>query len=183
MAVCALKRLRHQTDEEGPFQSWITSHMFDETKLWYIVRGKGYRNLSTLAYHSQVTWEDRLGIHDEDIIRPPKAMRRYSAAGQWAILDEDPIAGVRVRLDQAPAAKFYGTLTATDSHNVNHLTLKHLRDALPPDHVLLPSSCMQHHTGTAATTMPTFLGLFTRVWCLAKTFGEGDFHGCLSRGR
>ena len=84
-SVRALKRLRHQTDEEGPFQFWITSHMFDETKLWYIVRGKGYRNLSTLAYHSQVTWEDRLGIHDEDIIRPPKAMRRYSAAGQWAI--------------------------------------------------------------------------------------------------
>ena len=43
----------------------------------------------------EVTWEDRLGIHDEDIIRPPKAMQWYSAAGQWAISDWDHIAGVK----------------------------------------------------------------------------------------
>ena len=87
-----LKRKRRESQEQ-PFAFWITNHVFDETKLWYSVRGQGFRKFSTLAHHSQVTWKDARGIHDEDIIRTPKAMRRYNAAVQWNILNADGILG------------------------------------------------------------------------------------------
>ena len=45
--------------------------MFDETKLWYSVRGFGFREFSTLAVHGQVTWADDAGLHDEDVFFLP----------------------------------------------------------------------------------------------------------------
>jgi hypothetical protein len=168
-------RLRQQSVEEA-FNFWITNTVFDETKLWYMVRGKGYRRFSTLAHHTQVTWEDALGIHDEDIVQTPKAMKRYTAAVQWGILDGDGVAGLRGRDAERPQARYNGTLTISDSHAVNHLTLKYARIILPPEHIMLPTFCVQHFTGSAASAVSDWLGIFTRVWCLSKTFAEGDFH-------
>ena len=144
--------------------------------LLYSVRGEGFRRFSTLAHHSQVTWKDPDGVHDEDVIRTPKAMRRYNAAVQWKILDDDHEAGIHPREGARPLARFYGTGTACDSHAVNFLTLKHLRQTLPNTHLLLPSPCIQHHTGRAAQEITDDLNIFTRVWCLSKTFAEADFH-------
>ena len=58
-----------------PLAFWITGHVFDETKLWYKVRGMGYRHFSTLAHHTQTTFKEAGQVaQDEDIIRAPKAM-------------------------------------------------------------------------------------------------------------
>ena len=62
---------------------------------------------------------------------------------------------------------------------MNILMLKHLREVSPATDVMLPSYCIQHHTGRCATDVAVDLKLFTRVWCLAKTFSEGDFHADL----
>ena len=185
-AVCAqavlagqargLKRLREQSIHEQPFRFWITSNMYDETKLWYMLKGKGFRRFSTFLGHGLVTWADGTGIHDEDIVRPPKALRRYSAAAQWQALEEDKAAGVFPRPEEAPRAKYYGSICEQDSHAVNILCCKHLRVQLPNNHLMLPSFCKQHHVGRAATAAAERLHLFTPVWCLAKTFAEGDFH-------
>ena len=75
----------------------------------------------------------------------------------------------------APKAKHSGSLTASDSHAVNILTLKHARKVLPSRHCMLPSLCVQHHTGRVAADVTDLLQILTRVWCLAKTFAEGDF--------
>ena len=78
--------------------------------------------------------------------------------------------------EERPSASYYGTLTTCDSHPVNTLMLKHMRAVLPDTDVVLPSFCIQHHAGRAATDVAVDLNLFTRTWCLAKTFSEGDFH-------
>ena len=121
---------------------WITNNMADETKLWYIVRGLGYRRFSTLAHHSQVTWKKQNGVHDEDIIRPPSVMRRYSAACQWSIMDADRVAGVCPRGDSLLAADYYGAIFEGDSHRVNTLTIKYVRQVLPSKTLLLSSPCL-----------------------------------------
>ena len=113
-------------------------------------------------------------MHDEDVIRPPGAMRRYSAAAQWNILAGDPITGIYPTPGSRPQARYCGTLSISDSHAVNKLTLKHLRQALPDDVLMLVSFCLQHLTGNTAGSLSTYLNLFTRVWTLAKTFSETD---------
>ena len=75
-----------------------------------------------------------------------------------------------------PRARYQGTLTASDYHGVNVLTLKYLRRVLPEDHLLLPSHCLQHAAGNTAAGLAQYLNIFTRVWTLSKTFAEGDFH-------
>ena len=80
-----LKRLR-EVSKSKPFDFWITNHVFDETKLWCMVKGFGYRCFSTLASHTQVTWKDADGIQDEDVIRCPRTLRNYTAATQWGVL-------------------------------------------------------------------------------------------------
>ena len=147
--------------------------MFDETKRWYIMLDKGYRHLSTLLHHEQVTWAEGTTAFDEDVVHTPKTLRHYSSAGQWSVLREI------MRPGRRPRARLYGTLTAKDSHPVNTLMLKHLRVVSPAMDVMLPSYCIQHHTGRCATDVAVDLKLFTRVWCLAKTFSEGDFHADL----
>ena len=147
--------------------------MFDETKLWYILPGKGYRKWSTLLHNEQVTWGEGTTAFDEHVFHGPKTLRRYSSAGQWAALREI------LRPAQRPQARFYGCLTVKDSHAVNILMLKHFREVSPATDVMLPSYCIQHHTGRCATDVAVDLKLFTRVWCLAKTFSEGDFHADL----
>ena len=62
---------------------------------------------------------------------------------------------------------------------MNILMLKHYREVSPATDVMLPSYCIQHHTGRCATDVSVDLKLFTRVWCLANTSSEGDFHSYL----
>jgi hypothetical protein len=169
-----LKRLQDQSLER-PFHFWITQHMMDETKLWYKLKGNGFRQYSTLASHTQVTWKDGDGIHDADVIRAPKALRVYTSATQWSVMSEDGICGIAPREGERPQARFHGVLTISDSHGVNKLTVKYLRQQLPEEVLILPSFCQQHHTGTAATGLATFLRIFTSVWRVSKTFEEGDF--------
>ena len=77
-----------------------------------------------------------------------------------------------------PLARYLGVGTISDSHAVNGLTLKHLRQMLSPEHVIiiLPSWCFQHLTSTTAGEVVTELRTFTSVRCLSKTLAEGDFH-------
>ena len=169
---------------QEPFEFYITNHVFDESKLWYKVEQKGYpqvtaggfRHFSTLAGHSQVTWKDATGVHDEHVIRTPQALAKYNARTQWNALTQDPMAGILPEAGLRPLARFNGTLTICDSHMVNKLMLKHLRAVLPTDHLLLPTWCLQHAVGTTCTRVTDYLNLFNRVWVLAKTFSEGDFH-------
>ena len=78
--------------------------------------------------------------------------------------------------EEAPRAKFHGTICSHDSHAVNRLTVKHVRNQLPEDCVMLPSYCNQHHVGRAASDVTTRLNLLSRVWTLTKTFADCDFH-------
>ena len=176
-----LQRLRDVSVHSKPHAFWITNTMFDETKLWYSVNGFGCREFSTLAVHSQVTWADDAGVHDEDVFQPPKAMVRYAAATQWSALQKDGPAGILHKPEETPRAKFHGIICSHDSHAVNRLIVKHLRVQLPEDHVMLPSYCNQHHVGRAAADVTTRLNLLAPVWTLTKTFADGDFHVHLLR--
>ena len=161
--------MRSTASDQG-FRFWITNNMFDETKLWYIVPGKGFRHWSTLAHHEQITWAEGTNTFDEHVFHTAKALRRYSSAGQWAVMREI------MQRRRRPRARNYGGLTTSDSHPVNTLMMKHVRAVSPATDVMLPNYCIQHHTGRCATDIAVDLKLFTRVWCLAKTFSEGDFH-------
>ena len=156
---------------------WIANHVFDETKLWYSVHGRGYRRFSTLAHHSQVTWSDELGVHDEDVIKTPKTLERHKASITYAVLSEDGAASGLVPRDGArPMANYYGTLTIADSHRANKLMVKQLRQSMPAEDLLLSTWCLQHCVGNACSDLVKYLNLLSRVWTLAKTFTDGDFH-------
>ena len=86
-------------------------------------------------------------------------MTRYTAAHQWNILTDDPIAGLSPVPGSRPRARKYGTCVTTDSHMVNKLTLKHLRMEMPAEEPLLCAPCLQHHTGTTATEISHFLDI------------------------
>ena len=94
---------------------------------------------STLLHHEQVTWGEGTTAFDEHVFHGPKTLRRYSSAGQWAALRQI------FRPERRPQARFYGGLTAHDSHAVNILMLKHGREVPPATDVMLPSYCIQHH--------------------------------------
>jgi len=169
------KRVAAQSEAQ-PLDYWITNTMYDEAKLWYKVKGLGFRRFSTLAYHTQCTWRDERGTHDEDVIQPPRAMRRYSASTQWSILSEDTVSGICPIAGSRPSARYYGILSISDSHAVNKLTLKYARQVMPETDLMLASFCLQHHTGNSVASLSEYLNLFTRVWTLSKTFSEGDYH-------
>ena len=174
----SLQRVRMDSLRD-PLVFWITNTVADETKLWYYIRGHGVHKFSTLSWHSQVTWlgGDRApAIRDEDVIRTPEAMEAYNAATQKNILCSDPIAGVNPQPGLRPLARFYGSIMEWDSHKVNSLTAKFVRAEMPKSDLLLPSNCLQHHTGNACTSVTKYLNIFTRVWTLHKTFAEGDFY-------
>ena len=157
---------------------WITGHLADETKLTYSIPGHGFHNFSTLSSHSQCTWkefgEDK-PIRDEDVIREPEAMVSYNAATQFEIFMKDEFAGPVGKPGIRPWARFYGSTLGWDSHRVNKLTAKLTRVSVPPSDLILPSYCLQHHTGNTAAACTSYLNIFTRVWTLHKTFAEGDF--------
>ena len=91
-----LRRIR-DASLVNPLKFWITGHVADETKLWYILNGYGYRKFSTLSHHTQVTWSDEGGVHDEDVIRPPRAVSNSTAAVQYNILTEDRRSAIEYR--------------------------------------------------------------------------------------
>jgi len=163
---------------EDPLAFWITTSMFDETKLWYRLRRGGIRNWSTLAWHTVVTWRgSHGGVRDEDIVRAPACMKDYTARNQWRVLTRDPIAGLRPT--SAPVARFYGVNTSCDSHPVNKMALNRLRYELPPTTLMLVALCIQHKTGDAAADVSTALRIFTESWLAANTFAQGDFFSSL----
>ena len=82
-----------------------------------------------------------------------EAMTHCSAAVQSA----DGCAGVNPQVGLRPQAKFYGTNIVWDSHRVNKLTAKYLRLVMDPEHLLLPSYCLQHHTGEVRQPAPPVL--------------------------
>ena len=151
-----LQRLRDVSVHSKPLTFWITNTMFDETKLWYSVRGFGRREFSTLAVHGQVTWADDAGVHDEDLFYPPKAMVRYAGASQWSALQKDGPAGILHKPEEAPRAKFHGHICAHDSHAVNRLTVKTFEESVAggPCHVaelLQPAPRGQSRAGSDNT--------------------------------
>ena len=115
------------------------SHMFDETKLCYRLKGRGYRHFSKITFK-----EAGGGIQDEDIIRTPEAMERYSAGVQIRILTVDPIMGIMPLEGSRPPARFRGTVTMSDSHAVNTLTVMVLREQMHAETLLCPCFCLQH---------------------------------------
>ena len=109
---------------DGPLSFWITNNMHDETKLPLYPR-----NASVLARHSQVTWKRAASAcaMDLDVIRTPRRLKHYRATTVWNLLAEDgDSAGILPRGGARPVAKFYGYLTAQDSHSVNTLLSKNI---------------------------------------------------------
>jgi hypothetical protein len=74
---------------------------------------------------------------------------------------------------QRPAAKFYGQLTAHDSHQVNHAVV---REVVSKNHdtFVLPGFCAQHRTGSVVEGVTNELGLLTPCFCIANTLQQGD---------
>ena len=79
--VRGLRRIR-DASLVNPLKCWITGHVADETKLWYILNDYGYRKFSTLSHHTHVTWSDVAGVHDEHVIRPHQSVAGCTAFGQ-----------------------------------------------------------------------------------------------------
>ena len=50
----------------------------------------------------QVIWADDAGVHDEDVLYPPNALVRYSAAAQWSALQKGGPAGILHKPEEAP---------------------------------------------------------------------------------
>ena len=71
-------------------------------------------------------------------------MERYSAAVQMRILTVDPIMGIMPLEGSRPPARFRGTVTMSDSHAVNTLTVKVLREQMHAETLLCPCFCLQH---------------------------------------
>ena len=103
----------------------------------------------------------------------------YSAAVQMSILTDDSITGIMPLEGSRPPARFRGTVTMSDSHAVNTLTVKVLRELMPAETLLLPCFCLQHPIGTTAENVASYLNVFTRVWTLSKTLNQGDFYQSL----
>lgn len=183
-AICegqkkGVQRLRDQSFTE-PLKFTITGHVFDETKLWYTIPGMGYRKFSTLCHHTQISWKTaRDQVFDEDLIRKPKALTGYTASVQTNALTQDDSTGLLPLAGARPWARFHGTVTMSDSHGVNWLTLRYARVTMDAAELMLPGACLQHHVGNTATSVTRYLNIFTRVWTLSKTFSEGDFHQSL----
>ena len=105
----------------------ITTNMHDETKLYVsgLTRKKGAKRERVLACKAQYTIRDPTGtVHDLDIIRRPKAMKRYTAQTVGAaVADPEDCTGLWPRVNRPPV-RFFGSLQAADQHSVNVLLSK-----------------------------------------------------------
>ena len=170
-----LKRLQGRQD----VVVFMNNLMFDETKLPLLLKRGGHRSYSVLASHSQVSVAlDDGTVFDEDVIRPPKVLRRSNGRCTWAALtDSSDPAGLRPGVGDAswPNAKYLATVVACDSSSVNLSVLKHLEQNLPRDHLLLVCCCTQHRTGTIVEVITGLLGIMGAVQCIGNAFRGGDF--------
>ena len=51
-----LRKLVHRSRKGEPLGFYITNPVFDETKLWYQIRGKGFKRFSTIAHHTHTDY-------------------------------------------------------------------------------------------------------------------------------
>jgi len=170
----------------------INNNMFDESQLWLRDHGgrgpKKRRRL--LASASQVTRRAPGGsTKDVDVLRPPATMKHYTAATCAGILGKpEDSAGLLPLGEATPKAKYFGTLTATDSHSVNILTSKWISGSQAsrqpwsedgsrpqgPTRVHVASMCAQHKTGNAVQQVTEYLGLIRPGFALASCLAAGD---------
>ena len=163
---------------DGPLSFWITNNMHDETKLPLYPR-----NASVLARHSQVTWKRAASARamDLDVIRTPRRLKHYRATTVWNLLAEDgDSAGILPRGGARPVAKFYGYLTAQDSHSVNTLLSKNIAKTLLDNEYHMASYCTQHRTGSTCEEVSKKWNMLPPSFCLAKQLGDAQFHADLT---
>ena len=174
---------------------YITNNMFDETKLFVGGFDRGRKRQCVLAASGQVTWKssDSHVIHDQDVIRAPAVLKRYTAATcrQAVAAPDDPTGLVPRAGEHRPLAKFIGSLMATDQHSVNVLLSKWVvaeqrrqeaeeaeeaaADAAPAaPRFHIPTYCIQHKTGSAVERVTEFLGLLSPAFCIASSLSWGN---------
>ena len=156
-----------------PLDFYITNNMFDETKLRLegygrSQRSKTWKRVRVLASHAQVTWQAAgSDVTDIDVIRPPKVLRRYTAACQLNVVAGEGDSASLLPLDRAlPPARYYGHLLSSDMHSVNVLTSKWVGKeirALPGNHFHVASYCTQHKTGSVVETITSNLACSVRA--------------------
>ena len=169
---------------ECPLDFYITNNMFDETKLRLegygrSQRSKTWKRVRVLASHAQVTWQAAgSDVTDIDVIRPPKVLRRYTAACQLNVVAGEGDSASLLPLDRAlPPARYYGHLLSSDMHSVNVLTSKWVGKeirALPGNHFHVAAYCTQHKTGSVVETITKQLGLLSPCFCIASVLKHGD---------
>ena len=175
-----VKNLR-SLSEQTPLRYWITNTVFDETQLEFKLRKRrAPKKYSTVASHSQVTWGDDDGEHDMDLHRAPTAIANKNAASMFSCVVEDPASGVCPTEEARPRARFYGSLTSTDSDLVNHLTLKRVREVLPATVLQLPCFCVQHRTNAAVDALTERTKLRGDLYCASKVLEDGQLWTALA---
>ena len=107
-------------------------------------------------------------------------MKAYTAANVWAVAGQAGDTASLLPQDNAfPNAKFFASLTAADSHQVNMLVSKYLAAQLPSGHVHVASYCVQHRTGSTCEEITKKWSLLSPSFCLATQLENGDFHDSL----
>ena len=71
-------------------------------------------------------------------------------------------------------AKYFASLTATDSQNVNELTSKWIASELDNNRLHVASWCAQHKTCNAMQQVSEYLGLIRPGFCIASCLSVGD---------
>ena len=101
-------------------------------------------------------------------------MKRYTAATCAGILAKpNDNAGLLPQGEATPKAKYFGSLTATDSHSVNELVSKWVSTRQKglgpgPTRVHAASFCTQHKTGHVVQQVTEYLGLIRPGFALAN---------------
>ncbi len=135
-----------------PCSFFVTTTMFDETKLPLVMDDSAFaREVSVLASHTEVTWEDSGKARHEDVIRAPQVLRAASASCMWSALRDatDPCCLAAKGPAQVRAA-WRATLLSCDSGSANVLLIKQLTAATQdePCHLILPCYCQQRQQPT-----------------------------------
>lgn len=128
-----------------------------------------------LASHAQLTLLGRGGSITEDVIRPPKVLRRATAACTWqALTGADDPASINPASDSWAHVHRKGFITTTDAAAYNHLTLKHLTATLPPGSYHLSCDCAQHRIAAVIESVTRQLGILNDCFCFAKAWKQGE---------
>ena len=175
----------------------INNNMFDESQLWIrnIDGGKNggsnkKRLYRVLATGTQVTRKALGGpIQDTDVWRTPATMQEYTASSCAGVLAQaHDSAGLIPSGDATPKAKYFASLTATDSHAVNKLcskwiSMRHeqedLRGNEQPERYHVASYCTQHKTGNVVQQVSDYLGIIRPGFALASCLATGHIAGKL----